>query len=92
MGVIELSWFDEPNAFHIAIGADDVPFVKHDETTVWLISLINMGNKCQEVTTIFCCVGPIVQNHTQVCQSTASILFTILPVYNPILSVWETKK
>ena len=43
MGVIELSWFDEPNTFHVAIGADGAPFSKHDEATAWLISLINMG-------------------------------------------------
>ena len=53
MGVIELSRFDEPNAFHIAFGADDALFVKHDEATAWLILLINMGNKCQAVTTTF---------------------------------------
>ena len=43
MGVIELSWFDEPNTFHVAIGADGAPFGKHDEATAWLISLINTG-------------------------------------------------
>ena len=92
MGVIELSWFDEPNTFHVAIGADGAPFGKHDEATAWLISLIIRGNMWQAVTTIFYYVGPIVQNHTQVCQSTAGISFTIFPILNQILSVWTIKK
>ena len=85
MGVIQLSWFEEPNAFHVAIGADDAPFGKHDQAKGW-------RNMWQSVTRIFYYVGPIVQNHIQVCQSTAGILFTILPIFNQILSVWATNK
>ena len=45
MGVVELSWFDEPNTFQVAIGADGAPFGKHDEATAWLVSFINTGKQ-----------------------------------------------
>ena len=45
IGVVELSWFDEPNTFQVAIGADGAPFGKHDEATAWLVSVINTSKQ-----------------------------------------------
>ena len=35
----------EPNAFHIALGADGAPFGKDDSACSWLVSILNIGHE-----------------------------------------------
>ena len=44
-GIINLNWFNEVDAFKIAIGADGAPFWKNNEATAFLISFLKIDGR-----------------------------------------------
>lgn len=56
-----LSWFSKKGAFNLAIGGDNAPFGKWDESMSWLVNFINVGARVASQMIISCCLVPIVR-------------------------------
>ena len=65
-------WFDEPNTFHVSLGADGAPFGKYDSASAWLVGFLNLGKGIlsSNETIIYCLVQTVAKI---VCQCKDSL-------------------